>query len=45
MNECKRNQSCDVNAISDRCCTNTEGSYVCTCHPGYTGNGLICTGT
>ena len=41
MNECKRNQPCDVNAI----CTNTEGSYVCTCHPGYTGNGLSCTGT
>ena len=40
MNECKRNQPCHVNAIS----TNTEGSYVCTCHPGYTGNGLSCTG-
>ena len=40
MNECKRNQPCDVNAI----CTNTEGSYVCTCHPGYIGNGLSCAG-
>ena len=41
MNECKRNQPCHVNVI----CSNTEGSYVCTCHPGYTGNELSCTGT
>ncbi|XP_072172523.1 uncharacterized protein [Diadema setosum] len=24
-------------------CQNTDGSYYCTCHPGYTGNGDICT--
>ena len=41
MNECKRNQPCYGNAI----CINTEGSYVCTCHAGYTGNGLSCAGT
>ena len=41
MNECKRNQPCHVNVI----CINTEESYVCTCHAGYTGNGLSCTGT
>ena len=35
------NHSCHVNAT----CTNTKGSYVCTCHPGYTGNGSDCTGT
>ena len=26
-------------------CTNTIGSYRCTCNPGYTGNGNRCTGT
>ena len=41
INECKGNHSCHVNAI----CMNTKGSYVCTCHPGYTGNGSDCTGT
>ena len=23
-------------------CTNTLGSYVCSCHKGYTGNGSVC---
>ena len=41
INECKGNHSCHVNAT----CMNTKGSYVCTCHPGYTGNGSDCTGT
>ena len=41
IDECKGNHSCHVNAT----CTNTKGSYVCTCHPGYTGNGSDCTGT
>ena len=40
IDECKGNHSCHVNAI----CTNTKGLYVCTCHPGYTGNGRDCTG-
>ena len=40
INECKGNHSCHVNAT----CMNTKGSYVCTCHPGYTGNGSDCTG-
>ena len=40
IDECKGNHSCHVNAI----CTNTKGFYVCTCHPGYTGNGHGCTG-
>ena len=40
IDECKGNHSCCMNAI----CTNTKGSYVCTCHPGYTENGRGCVG-
>ncbi|CAH3158496.1 unnamed protein product, partial [Pocillopora meandrina] len=37
-------------ATSGKChneaaCNNTHGSYVCTCKPGYIGDGLNCTGT
>ena len=32
---------CDDDAM----CTNTEGSFECTCSPGFTGDGLNCTGT
>ncbi|CAH3192561.1 unnamed protein product, partial [Porites evermanni] len=41
INECVTNvHNCDVNAF----CNNTEGSYNCTCSPGYTGNGTSCNG-
>ena len=41
INECTTNaHNCDANAV----CNNTEGSYNCTCSPGYTGNGTSCTG-
>ena len=30
--------NCDVNAT----CTNTNGSYFCTCFEGYTGDGVDC---
>ena len=40
IDECKGNHSCHLNAT----CTNTLGSHVCECHPGYTGNGRNCTG-
>ena len=41
INECTTNvHKCDANAF----CNNTEGSYSCTCTPGYTGNGTSCNG-
>ena len=41
INECTSNSSiCDTNAN----CTNTPGSYVCTCNHGYAGNGTVCVG-
>ena len=40
VNECAiGTDTCDDNAI----CTNTEGSYDCTCREGYTGDGENCT--
>lgn len=42
VNECEHNQhDCDDNAT----CTNTPGSFLCTCNKGYGGNGTICEGT
>ena len=32
------------NCSPDATCTNTEGSFTCTCNQGYTGDGLTCTG-
>ena len=40
IDECKGNHSCHVNAT----CTNTNGSYICECRPGFNGNGQECTG-
>ena len=39
INECDR-QPCHAQAT----CTNTEGSFICVCDPGYSGNGFICIG-
>ena len=41
IDECKTyRDKCHVNAL----CKNTHGSHVCTCKPGYTGDGRNCTG-
>ena len=42
IDECKTySDKCHVNAL----CNNTHGSHICTCKPGYTGDGRNCTGT
>ena len=41
VNECtEETDNCD----DDATCTNTNGSFVCTCHQGYSGNGVTCLG-
>ena len=41
IDECIASPSvCDVNAN----CSNTRGSYYCTCKVGYTGDGKTCQG-
>ena len=40
INECGSNlNNCHDNAQ----CNNTEGSFTCSCNPGYTGDGVNCT--
>ena len=41
INECDDDpEICGMNAN----CTNTVGSYTCSCSSGYTGDGIMCTG-
>ena len=41
LDECSAFRSvCDTNAN----CSNTRGSYYCTCKAGYTGDGKTCQG-
>jgi hypothetical protein len=39
-NECLPDSPCHANAT----CNNTEGSYLCTCDSGYSGDGFTCNG-
>ena len=39
INECLEDP-CDNNAT----CNNTDGSFLCTCNTGYSGDGESCTG-
>ena len=41
VNECAKDEhNCHV----DGYCTNTDGSFVCTCQNAYTGDGVMCSG-
>ena len=41
IDECTSDPSpCNENAD----CTNSDGSYSCTCKQGFTGNGTVCNG-
>ena len=41
IDECElETDTCDVNAE----CTNTDGSYTCSCNAGYSGDGMTCIG-
>ena len=42
INECI---STDLNSCAEQAaCTNSDGSFICTCDIGYTGDGMTCTG-
>ncbi len=41
VNECVQYAPCNPNAD----CTNTDGSYTCTCSGGFSGDGMACSGT
>lgn len=38
VDECAEGNRCDPNAA----CTNTIGSFFCTCESGFTGDGFAC---
>ena len=41
INECTTNNG---GCSADANCSNTVGSFTCTCHNGFTGDGFNCTG-
>ena len=41
MDECsEQTHTCNINAY----CMDTDGSFLCLCNDGFTGNGIYCTG-
>ena len=40
IDECLLENECADNAT----CTNTIGSYMCTCNEGFSGDGFVCEG-
>jgi len=50
VNECYPDQISDEylhlahNCHADANCSNTNGSFHCTCHTGYSGDGVLCLG-
>ena len=50
MDECFPDQISDEylylahNCHADANCSNTKGSFVCMCHTGYSGDGVVCLG-
>ena len=42
VNECTNNDAACHATLAT--CTNIDGGYTCACNPGYTGNGIDCTG-
>ena len=42
INECELSSLNDCDGNAD--CTDTIGSYTCSCNPGYEGDGFNCTG-
>ena len=43
MDECTRELD-NCHRETNATCTDTIGSFMCTCSPGFTGNGTYCTG-
>lgn len=41
IEECEINKD---NCHMDANCSNTKGSFYCTCHTGYSGDGVLCNG-
>ena len=42
IDECSDPQSNKCSEYAN--CTNTDGDFLCTCFPGFTGDGLTCNG-
>ena len=42
IDECRNDTL--INCSKNANCSNTDGSYTCTCSPGWKGDGINCTG-